>query len=141
MTRVLLILIVATASLSGGCAALTNPVADGIPVRRLPAEVLGRPKADLRAIPLNALQQREPDPYRLDKGDVLAVIADNLIAPDTAQAPVKLPDQLNNTAALGYPIPVSEEGTISIPRLDPINVKGMSVQEAEKELKDYAFGV
>lgn len=141
MTRVLLVLIVATASLSGGCAALTNPVADGIPVRRLPAEVLGRPKADLRAIPLNALQQREPDPYRLDKGDVLAVIADNLIAPNTAQPPVKLPDQLNNTAALGYPIPVSDEGTISIPLLDPINVKGLSVLEAEQLLKDYAFGV
>ena len=139
MTRVLLVLIVATASLSGGCAALTNPVADGIPVRRLPAEVLGRPKADLRAIPLNALQQREPDPYRLDKGDVLAIIADNVIAPPTAQPPVKLPDQLNNTAALGYPTPVTEDGTITIPYVDPINVKGLSVQEAEKAVRDAIF--
>ena len=139
MTRITLFLIVATACLSGGCAAITNPVADGIPVRRLPAEVLGRPKADLRAIPLNALQQREPDPYRLDKGDVLAIIADNVIAPPTAQPPVKLPDQLNNTAALGYPTPVTEDGTITIPYVDPINVKGLSVQEAEKAVRDAIF--
>src|SRR5438552_267355 len=44
MTRAAVLLLVALASASAGCAALTNPVADGVPVRRLPAEVLGRPQ-------------------------------------------------------------------------------------------------
>ena len=109
MHRFLLLLAAAAASLlPAGCASITNPVADGIPVRRLPAEVLGRPQApSCGPIPLTALKQPELDPYRLDKGDVLAVIADNLIAPDGQIAPFKLPDLSSNTAALGYPIPVS----------------------------------
>lgn len=140
MNRIILLMLVSLSAFSGGCAAITNPVADGVPVRRLPAEVLGRPKSDLKAIPLTALQQREPEPYLLDKGDVLGVIADNLIAPDTQVAPVKLPDASSNTAALGYPIPVNEDGTISIPRLENIPVKGLSVQQAEKLLREYASG-
>lgn len=140
MTRLLLLPLVAAASLSGGCAALTNPVADAVPVRRLPAEVLGRPKADLRPIPPTALQQPPMEPYLLDRGDVLAVVADDIIAPETVQAPVKLPDMVSNTAALGFPIPVGEDGTISIPRLPPIPVKGLSVAEVEQLVKDYATG-
>ena len=141
MQRILLLLAVAGVPLFGGCAAITNPVADGVPVRRLPAEVLGRPKSELKAIPLTMLKQPESDPYLLDKGDVLAVVADNLIAPDTQIPPSKLPDATSNTAALGYPIPVNEDGTISIPRLSPIPVKGLSVVEAEKLLREYATGV
>ncbi|MGL6075488.1 MAG: polysaccharide biosynthesis/export family protein [Fimbriiglobus sp.] len=140
MNRCLLLLIMAFASFSGGCASITNPVADGIPVRRLPAEVLGRPKADMKPIPLTALKQAEPDPYRLDKGDVLAVIADNLVSQENQPSPVKLPDQSSNTAALGYPFPINEDGTITIPRMDPIMVKGLSVAEAEELIRDTAFG-
>ena len=76
MTRPGFWLLLAAAAASNGCAALTNPVADGIPIRRLPAEVLGRPKSELRPIPLTVLQQREPDPYRLDEGDVAAAAAE-----------------------------------------------------------------
>ena len=140
MSRTALLLVAAVGCFSG-CASLTNPVADGIPVRRLPPEILGRPKSELRAIPLTALKQPELDPYRLDKGDVLAVVADNLIAPDGQIAPVKLPDSSSNTAALGYPIPVNDDGTISVPRLAPIPVKGLTVAEAEKLLREYATGV
>ena len=140
MSRTALLLVAAVGCFSG-CASLTNPVADGIPVRRLPPEVLGRPKSELRAIPLTALKQPELDPYRLDKGDVLAVVADNLIAPDGQIAPVKLPDSTSNTAALGYPIPVNDDGTLSVPRLAPIPVKGLTVAEAEKLLREYATGV
>ena len=134
------LMLAATMGLSG-CAALTNPVADGVPVRRLPAEVLGRPKSEMRAIPLTALKQPELDPYRLDRGDVLAVVADDLIAPEGQPAPVKLPDATGNTAALGYPVPVADDGTISVPRLAPIAVKGLTVAEAEKLLREYATGV
>src|SRR5688572_6091860 len=86
------------AALSSGCAALTNPVADGIPVRRLPAEVLGRPRAELQPLPLNLLRQREPEQYKLDKGDVLGIVAEEILGPRTgagggAGAPV--PVQLN----------------------------------------------
>ncbi len=140
MTRPGFWLLLAAAAASNGCAALTNPVADGVPIRRLPAEVLGRPKSELRAIPLTVLQQREPDPYRLDEGDVLAIVADNLVSEPGQQPPVNLPDQSSPIAASGFPFPVGENGRLSIPRLPPINVKGLSVAEAEQLVREYATG-
>lgn len=141
MTRSASALVLALlALLGGGCAALSNPVADGVPVRRLPDEVLGRPKADLKPIPLTLLRQREPDTYRLDKGDVLAVVADEIIAPAATPVPVRLPDQFNATAAIGFPVPVGDDGTISIARLPPLNVRGKTLAEVERLILDTASG-
>jgi protein involved in polysaccharide export with SLBB domain len=140
MRSLLAILIAAATGLSVGCAAVTNPVADGIPVRRLPAEVLGRPRSDLKPIPLTVLRQREVEPYLLDAGDTLAIIADNVVAPEAAPAPVKLPDATSDTASVGFPFPVAEDGTISLPRLPPIKVKGKTVAEVEQLIRDTASG-
>jgi protein involved in polysaccharide export with SLBB domain len=130
----------ALAGLSVGCAAVTNPVADGIPVRRLPAEVLGRPRADLKPIPLTVLRQREIETYTFEKGDVLAVVADNIIAPPGTVAPVKLPDAASDTAATGFPVPVGDDGSITLPQLPPIKVKGKTAAEVEALIKDTASG-
>jgi protein involved in polysaccharide export with SLBB domain len=134
------LLLVAATGFSGGCAAVTNPVADGIPVRRLPAEVLGRPKSELLPIPFTVLKQRESDAYRLDRGDALAIIADNILGGENVQPPVRLPDQLNPNAAVGFPIPVNDDGKISLPRLPLLDVKGKTVTEVEQLIKDAASG-
>lgn len=134
------VFLLAAAVASGGCAAVTNPVADGIPVRRLPAEVLGRPKSDLQPIPFTLLKQKEADVYKLDKGDTLAIVADDIIAPRNTVAPVSLPDANNPQAAVGYPTPVNDNGSISVPGLPPINVKGKSLTEVEELIKDTASG-
>lgn len=138
MPRWFAILILAASSVSGGCAALTNPVASGVPVRRLPDEVLSRPRADLRAIPLTVLRQRENEAYLLDKGDVLAIIADDIIAPAAQQPPIRMPDQVNRTAAIGYPVPVNDDGTISLPRLKPIDVRGQTLKQVETAIRNAA---
>jgi protein involved in polysaccharide export with SLBB domain len=133
-------LVACSAAFGVGCAAVTNPVADGIPVRRLPAEVLGRPRADLLPIPLTVLRQREIETYTFDRGDVLAVVADNVIAPPGTPAPVKLPDAVSDTAATGFPVPVADDGTITLPQLPPIKVKGKTAAEVEQLIKDTASG-
>src|SRR5260370_20329801 len=56
-----------------GCAALGNPVANGVPVRRLSPELLGESRSELTLIPLTALRRQPPDIYRLDAGDVLGI--------------------------------------------------------------------
>lgn len=140
MNRTAALLLVAAAPLFGGCAALTNPVADAIPVRRLPEEVLGRPRADLRQVPLNLLRQTEPSEYRLDKGDILAVVAEDVIAPKEQQPPVQLPGLGSETAATGFPVPVNDDGSISVPLLPAIPVKGKTLKEVEGLIRDYATG-
>ncbi|MGL4423353.1 MAG: hypothetical protein ACRCZF_22030, partial [Gemmataceae bacterium] len=131
--RTITLFCLAVVTLSSGCAALTNPVADGVPVRRVPQEVLGRPKSELQQVPLTLLQRREIEAYRLDKGDVLAIIAGDIFGPETTQPPVKLADQYGQDAAVGYPVPVRDDGTISLPdpRLKPIDVKNKTLAEAE----------
>jgi protein involved in polysaccharide export with SLBB domain len=134
------VFLLAAAAVSGGCAAVTNPVADAIPVRRLPAEVLGRPKSDLQPIPFTLLKQKEADVYRLDKGDTLAIVADDVIAPRNTVPPISMPDMNNPQATVGFPVPVNDNGTISVPGLPPLNVKGKSLTEVEELIKDTASG-
>jgi protein involved in polysaccharide export with SLBB domain len=136
----ILVIAIAPVLVGSGCAALTNPVADGIPVRRLPAEVLGRPKSDLKPIPLTVLRQREQTIYTLDKGDTLAIIAEKILGDDNAQPPVRLPDGNNGIASVGFPVPVNEDGKISLPRLPLIDVKGKTLSEVEKLIFDTASG-
>src|SRR5438876_12441613 len=44
-----------------GCAAITNPVANGLPVKLLPPELLTRPGEDAQTIPLTRFGQDLPE--------------------------------------------------------------------------------
>ena len=116
---------------AGGCASLTNPVADGIPVRRLPDEVFGRPKSELQQVPLNMLRINEPGDYRLDKGDVLAIVADEVLNKMDQPVPVQFIQNPNSpkTAVSGVPVPVQDDGKIILPVLDPIDVQGKTLPQ------------
>jgi len=129
---------VALACVSGGCASLTNPVSDGIPVRRLPDEVFGRPRSELQQVPLNLLRIGEPGDYKLDKGDVLGIVADEIITKDGQPIPVQFIQNPNATksAVQGVPVPVQDDGTILLPLLDPIHVKGKTIIEVRNLLVD-----
>ena len=123
------------AAVSSGCASFTNPTAfEGIPVNRVPDEVLGRPRSELQALPLNLLRQKDPTDYRVDKGDVLGVVADQLLGPSGQQIPVQFNPNPNASrpAFLGYPVPVQDDGTIILPQLPPLNVKGKSLVEVQQ---------
>src|SRR5262245_59119001 len=65
--------LVILAAFLSGCAALTNPVANGIPVRRLPPELLGESKAGMETIPVSSLRQPPPEHYKLGPEDVLGI--------------------------------------------------------------------
>jgi protein involved in polysaccharide export with SLBB domain len=122
-------------SLLAGCAALTNPVADGIPVRRLPSELLAAPKEGQRTIPLTLLRQKPTDAYLLESGDVLGVYIEGVLGDRNVPPPVRLVEQSGLPPAMGYPTPVRSNGTISLPLVEPINVAGLTVAEAEEAVR------
>src|SRR5579884_1611501 len=111
-----------------GCAALTNPVVDGVPVHRLPPELLAVPKNHNQTIPLPLLEQPRPAAYVLGPGDILSVYVEGVLGdrtqpiPVTAQPTVQIRDQRAPTPTLGYPVPVREDGTIALPWVPPIRV-------------------
>lgn len=138
MNRSLLILFVLALSGSGGCAALTNPVADGIPVRRLPDEIFGRPKSELQALPLNMLRIPETTEYKIDRGDVLGIVADEVLTKENQPIPIQFIQNPNASklAVQGVPVTVQEDGSIVLPLLDPITVKGKTLIEVREAILD-----
>jgi hypothetical protein len=148
LAATVLLLVVACAG--SGCAALTNPVAEGVPVRVLPPELLAPPRDEEVCVPAALLGQPTPEVYRLAPGDVLGVWIEGVfpaagaVAPGAAGTPppVHLPpptdfrDQRRLLPAAGYPVAVEEDGTISLPRIPPVPVTGLSVAEAQRAVRE-----
>jgi protein involved in polysaccharide export with SLBB domain len=128
----LLVLILTACGLSG-CAAFSNPVAGGIPVSEVPPELLGKPREAQQLIPLTLLRQPEPEAYRLAAGDVLGIWIEGVLGERNQAPPVQL-GAGETGHALGFPIPVREDGTISLPFVDPIKVDGLTMPETEKRI-------
>lgn len=128
--RALVIVGAVLACLSSGCASLLNP-ATGIPANRLPREVLGKPKANLKTIDLALLGQKQPDSYKLAPGDVLGIWIEGVLGERGALPPVQLTETGKEPPSLGYPVPVRENGTLALPLVAPVTVSGMSIDEAE----------
>jgi hypothetical protein len=128
--------------LQGGCAALTNPVGDGVPVRRIPPELLAVSKRDEQTIPLTQLRQPPPAVYQLAAGDVLGVYVEGFLGERNQQLPIHVGPVVQNqnlrrlTPATGYPIVVQEDGAIDLPVAGKLQVQGKSIVEAREAIRD-----
>jgi protein involved in polysaccharide export with SLBB domain len=126
-------------ALSGGCSALGNPVANGVPVRRLSPDLLGESKANLELIPLQMLRQTPPDEYRIGPGDVLGVWVAGAFDEKAEMAPpITFSADPNRIPGVGYPVRVLSNGTITLGRLGTVNVKGLSIEGADKAIRALA---
>jgi protein involved in polysaccharide export with SLBB domain len=122
-----------------GCASFTNPVADGVRVRQLPPEFFPQPKSELKPIPLSLLRQQPPDVYRLDAGDLLGIWIEGVLGKEREPPPIAGSETVLGglkTTALGFPIPVRQDGTITLPLLPPVRVAGLTLIEAQEALRD-----
>src|SRR5438067_8252127 len=92
-------------AIASGCAALSNPVANGVPVRRLSPELLGESRANLELIPLTSLRQKPPDAYRLGPEDVLGIWIAGIIGLEGQPPPITYSTVGTQAPGLGYPVP------------------------------------
>lgn len=126
--------------LSTGCTSLTQPIT-GIPVRRLPPQFLAQTKNDLVPLDPSRLTQEPPRQYLLDAGDILGVYIEGILPYSSADKPpepppVNLPsEQSTLDPSIGFPIVVQENGTISLPSIEPIKVKGMTIEQVTNLVK------
>jgi len=132
--------LIGLASLATGCSALTQPIS-GIPARRLPPQFLAEPRASLVPIDISRLGQEPPRQYLLDGGDILGVYIEGILPftpPDEPPVPppVNFPERDSLLPpSLGFPIAVQEDGTIALPLIKPLNVKGMSVEQVREVIR------
>ncbi|MGF1579458.1 MAG: polysaccharide biosynthesis/export family protein [Gemmataceae bacterium] len=117
-----------------GCAAITNPVADGIPVRKVPPEYLGIPREQTMRLPEYFLGQPPADPYEVAPGDTLAVYVLGVTGDPNQLPPVTVEASGLRKPALGYPYPVRSDGTLKLPKIDPLDVDGKTLTQIEQEV-------
>ena len=126
----MLLALLTTVSLTG-CTALFSPI-DTIPASRVPAQFLAEPQADKVPIDASRLRQPKPEFYTLDTDDVLAVFIEGVLGDLDQAPPVNFPPPGSDLApSIGFPVPVRDDGTMSLPLVQPIPVRGLTIQQAE----------
>lgn len=135
------IAVLAVASLmSTGCTALTNPI-DGIPADRLPPQVFAPPKNNLVPLDISLLTLEPPRNYALDSGDILGIYVEGVLPFNPPNAtpelpPVHFPDADSTLPpSIGFPIAVEEDGTLSLPLIEPIQVRGLTLEQVRDQVR------
>lgn len=129
--RLLVLIVVVSTS---GCAALSFPV-EGIPVHRIPMEILGPSRDASRPIDLSRLGQPKPAIYRLGPGDIIGVWIPGILPGEDASPPVHFGASGGADASLGYPVEVQDDGTLALPQIAPVRVAGMTLAEAKEQIR------
>ncbi len=119
-----------------GCAAITNPVANGVPVHILPEELLAESKEGFQQIDLALLRQSPPEIYELAPGDTLGIYIEGILGDAETPPPVNIPDSAILPPSIGYPFPIRKDGTVSLPYVGAVQVAAMSIEEAEQAVID-----
>ena len=83
-----------------------------------------------------ALRQTPPQEYTLGKGDTLGIYIQGITGDKDTPPPVNFPDDPGAQPGLGYPVPVRDDGYISLPLISPIRVTGLTLSEAERRISD-----
>jgi protein involved in polysaccharide export with SLBB domain len=117
-----------------GCASITNPVANGLPVNRLPDELRSASREGLQSIPLTALRQPPPAEYRLGPGDVLGIFIPGVLGAVGTEPPVRF-ERTDLPPALGFPVTARGDGTLALPLSNPIQVRDKTLAELEAEIR------
>lgn len=83
-----------------------------------------------------ALRQTPPEQYVLDKGDILGIYIQGITGDKDVPPPVNFPNGRDEDLdpGLGYPVPVRDDGYISLPLVTPIRVTGLTLTQAERKI-------
>ena len=114
------------------------------PLEGVPAETLSQAfrtpvRTPRTPIDLSLLGQSRPGVYRIDTGDVLGVYINTILGPEGVEPPPTLAETtLNLIPGAGTPFLVGRDGTILLPELGPVFVRGLSKVELANRLKQLA---
>ena len=108
----------------------------GVPAHRLPAQFHAPPKNNLVAVDISRLRQPPPREYLVDANDILGIYIETVLGAADEPPPVHMPDSGSDLPpSIGFPIPVRENGTISLPLVPPIQVRGMTLPQIESVIR------
>jgi protein involved in polysaccharide export with SLBB domain len=68
--------------------------------------------------------------------DILGIYIEGVLGDPEEPPPVHFPEDEDIPPAVGYPTPVREDGTLSLPLVPPIMVEGLTLAQAEAEVRN-----
>lgn len=125
----------------GGCSTLTQPI-NGVPAKRLPREFFAEPKNDLVPIDISLLSVEPPRDYQISGGDILGVYIEGVLPFNPPNQPpepppVNFPEAESTLPpSIGYPIAVQDDGTLSLPLVEPLDVEGLTLEQVRDAIRD-----
>jgi len=128
-------------TLACGCTSLTQPI-NGVPAQRLPAQFFPEKKSDLVPVDVSILSIEPPRDYQIAGGDILGVYLEGVLpfnAPNEPPAPppVNFPEAESILPpSIGFPIAVQDDGTLSLPLLEPLDVEGLTLDQVRDAIRD-----
>ncbi|MGB7328802.1 MAG: polysaccharide biosynthesis/export family protein [Rubripirellula sp.] len=124
-----------------GCSALTQPI-NGVPADRLPPQFFAEPKNDLVPVDIALLSIEPPRDYQISGGDILGVYVEGVLPFNPPNQPpepppVNFPDAESTLPpSIGYPIAVQDDGTLSLPLIEPLDVEGLTLEQVRDAIRD-----
>lgn len=125
----------------GGCSTLTQPI-DGVPANRLPREFFAEPKNDLVPVDISLLSVEAPRDYQISGGDILGIYIEGVLPFNPPNQPPEPPPvhfpEAESTLppSIGYPIAVQDDGTLSLPLVEPLDVEGLTLEQVRDAIRD-----
>jgi protein involved in polysaccharide export with SLBB domain len=118
-----------------GCTSLASPIS-GVPAHRLPPQFLPPPKNNLIPIDISRLRQEPPRQYLVDAGDILGIYIEGVLGKPDEPPPVHMPDRDSDLPpAIGFPIPIREDGSLALPLIPALTVRGLTLAQVENMIR------
>lgn len=102
----------------------------------------GGPRSELAPINLVRLRQDPPAVYMLGPGDILGIYIEGVLAgsntnnnQQSEMLPIIQSDWADIPAAIGYPIRIRDDGTLSLPLVAPIMAEGLTIAQLEDAIR------
>jgi protein involved in polysaccharide export with SLBB domain len=128
-------MVVLLAALSAGCSSFR----DAVPASCFSPGTLEAPRSDKEPINFLKLRRDPPAAYQLGPRDVLGIYIEGVLGSRDEPPPVHFPEDADLPPAVGFPVPVREDGTISLPLIPPVHVEGLTLAQAEHQIRsEYA---
>lgn len=126
---------------AGGCTSLTNPI-NGVPADRVPPQLFAAPKNNLVPVDISLLALEPPRDYQLGPGDILGIYIEGVLPFNPPNQPpepppVNFPEEESTLPpSLGYPIAVQDDGTLSLPLIEPMDVEGLTLDQLRDRIRN-----
>jgi len=109
------------------------------PIPSVPASQLPRSysqRVETSPVEVALLRNRPSKKYYLDSDDVLGIFIEGILGDMDEMPPVQMPDPNSDLPpSIGFPVAVRDDGTISLPLVEPIAVRGLTIIQVEELIK------